>query len=96
MNTDRQVLDRAIELFTSSKAWPTEPVDELIRQTHARRSNLCELDYLAFQSTNFAIMNTCNGEWPPMSPPSFARQALSDPRMQGMFPKFIDFIRGQI
>jgi hypothetical protein len=90
--TGKQVLDRAIELFKSSLAWPVEGIDEVIRVTYARKHELNELDCLAFQSTNFAIKCCSPSDgWPPMSPQTFAERALTG--MSATFPKFVKTVR---
>ncbi len=96
MSTNKQVLDRAIELFTLSRAWPDATVESTLVATCKRRANLCELDYLAFQSTNFAIMACSDGKWPPMLPSTFVDRVLSQPRMEVMFPKFVNTVREQM
>ena len=96
MSTDKQVLDRTIDLFSMSKAWPTATVESTLAATYERRGNLSELDYLAFQSTNFAIMACSDGKWPPMSPARFVAAVLAQPRMKSMFPKFVNAVREQL
>ena len=83
--TAEEMAKGAAEWFGSlGRSWPTESVADIARQNNAAKvADPSSYENPAYYGISAVLLMLCavhSGEWPPMSPGSFAR-SLTDPRI---------------